>query len=311
MAKPAPQGSGSASGWPGRGRRRHQHRPGAAQGRGSAPRDDGRGQTWWCCARRMRRQRRASRWRRASEIGRPNCWTQARRIGAIRLGHTGSRSWKRSQPGRIAGASKVANPGCYPTGGIALLRPLVDSGLLPLDTAISVNAVSGYFRRRAEHDRGARGRGRPGIRALRAGARAQARAGVAAICGADAAPIFVLSVAHIRQGMLVSVPLHLGTLPGKPGLSDVHAALAARYAASTLVRVAEMAGGAVSIEGLADSDVMTPACVRACRAWAGGVGGGAGQFGQGGFRGGSAMHATDAGPGTGAGACRCCMSSRA
>ncbi|MBC7801673.1 MAG: N-acetyl-gamma-glutamyl-phosphate reductase, partial [Gemmatimonadaceae bacterium] len=50
----------------------------------------------------------------------------------------------RDQPARIAAAPRVANPGCYPTGAIALLRPLVDTGLLPADHPISVNAVSGY-----------------------------------------------------------------------------------------------------------------------------------------------------------------------
>src|SRR4029079_10098987 len=44
----------------------------------------------------------------------------------------------------VATADRVANPGCYPTGAIALLRPLVDAGLVPSDYPISVNAVSGY-----------------------------------------------------------------------------------------------------------------------------------------------------------------------
>src|SRR5205814_3050774 len=50
-------------------------------------------------------------------------------------------------------------------------------------------------------------------------------------------PIFVPSVGNYRQGMLVSVPLHLDTLPGKPGAADLHAALAKRYAGSTYVSV--------------------------------------------------------------------------
>src|SRR6185312_14306976 len=48
------------------------------------------------------------------------------------------------QPGKIRAARKVANPGCYPTGAIALLRPLVDAGLVPADHPIAINAVSGY-----------------------------------------------------------------------------------------------------------------------------------------------------------------------
>jgi N-acetyl-gamma-glutamyl-phosphate reductase len=50
-------------------------------------------------------------------------------------------------------------------------------------------------------------------------------------------PIFVPSVGNYRQGMLVSVPLHLDTLPGKPDAADLHAALAKRYEASSYVSV--------------------------------------------------------------------------
>src|ERR1700744_5276370 len=48
------------------------------------------------------------------------------------------------QAEKISSAKKVSNPGCYPTGGIALLRPLVDAGVLPADYPVTVNAVSGY-----------------------------------------------------------------------------------------------------------------------------------------------------------------------
>ena len=88
---------------------------------------------------------------------------------------------------RIAAAHKVANPGCYPTGAIGLIRPLVDAGLIPADYPITINAVSGYSgggkSMIAAHDQ----RGRPGLRALRARARTQARAGDAEIRRADAA----------------------------------------------------------------------------------------------------------------------------
>jgi len=48
------------------------------------------------------------------------------------------------QAAKIKAANKVSNPGCYPTGGIALLRPIVDAGLLPSDYPVTVNAVSGF-----------------------------------------------------------------------------------------------------------------------------------------------------------------------
>ncbi len=94
------------------------------------------------------------------------------------------------EPGRRRGSRRrrrVANPGCYPTGAIALLRPLIEAGLLPRDYPVTVNAVSGYSGGGRSADRGARGRGRAGLRAVRARPRAQARAGTAALHRADAA----------------------------------------------------------------------------------------------------------------------------
>jgi N-acetyl-gamma-glutamyl-phosphate reductase len=67
-------------------------------------------------------------------------------------------------------------------------------------------------------------------------------------------PIFVPSVGHFLKGMLVSVPLHLDTLPGKPRGADLRAALEARYAGCDLVRVDVPADGKLEPEGLNDSD---------------------------------------------------------
>ena len=68
-------------------------------------------------------------------------------------------------------------------------------------------------------------------------------------------PIFVPSVGHFRQGMLVSVPLHLDTLPGRPTGADLHAVLAARYAGCDLVRVVPPpADGKLEPEALNDTD---------------------------------------------------------
>ncbi len=146
----------------------------------------------------------------------------------------------------IRQARCVANPGCYPTGAIALLRPLVDAGLLPADYPVTVNAVSGYS-----------GGGRSMIEAYEAGtAPAFELYGLGLqhkhvpelqrYAGLQRRPIFVPSVGNFRQGMLVSVPLHLDTLPGRPTLRDLQAVLAARYAGADLVKVvpAEVAKGA-------------------------------------------------------------------
>lgn len=163
------------------------------------------------------------------------------------------------QADKIRAAKKVANPGCYPTGGIALLRPLVDAGLLPADYPVTINAVSGYS-----------GGGKSMIAAYEAGtAPAFELYGLGfahkhlpetqKYSALSRRPIFIPSVGNFRQGMLVSVPLHLDTLPGKPAVADLHAALAQRYAGSTYVSVpplnaAPYAGGRIEPEALNDTN---------------------------------------------------------
>ena len=161
------------------------------------------------------------------------------------------------QPDRIAAARRVANPGCYATGAIALLRPLVDAGLLPPDHPVSITAVSGYS-----------GGGRAMIEAHeRTGGPAFELYGLALThkhlpeiqaCSRRARPpIFVPAVGHFRQGMLVSVPLHLDTLPARPRAADIHAALAAHYAGAGQVRVLPAAPeGRLDAEALNDTDLM-------------------------------------------------------
>ncbi|TGD95724.1 N-acetyl-gamma-glutamyl-phosphate reductase [Methylobacterium nonmethylotrophicum] len=141
------------------------------------------------------------------------------------------------QPAAIRASRRVSNPGCYPTGAIALLRPLIDAGLIPADHPISINAVSGYS-----------GGGRKMIEAHEAGeAPAFELYGLGfghkhlpetqRYSGLTRRPIFVPSVGSFRQGMLVSIPLHLDLLPGRPSPADLEAALAARYAGASLVKV--------------------------------------------------------------------------
>jgi len=150
------------------------------------------------------------------------------------------------QPDAIRAATRVANPGCYPTGGIALLRPLVDAGMIPADHPITVNAVSGYS-----------GGGRTMIESYQAGtAPAFELYGLGlehkhvpelqAYSRLTRRPIFVPSVAAYYKGMLVSVPLHLDTLPGKPCLRDIEAVLHEHYRGSELVQVAREPGARLS-----------------------------------------------------------------
>src|ERR1700731_518010 len=142
------------------------------------------------------------------------------------------------QPGKIAMSRKVANPGCYPTGAIGLLRPLVQAGLVPSDYPVSISAVSGYSgggRSMIEaHDRA--GGAAFGLYAL--GLEHKHVPEIERFAGLARRPIFMPSVGHFRQGMLVSVPLYLDDLPGRPTGADLREALCAFYEGSEHVAVA-------------------------------------------------------------------------
>lgn len=136
------------------------------------------------------------------------------------------------QPEAVAQADRVANPGCYATGAIALLRPLVDAGLVPPDFPLALPSVSGYS-----------GGGRTMIEAYEAGTaplfetyalglQHKHLPEIMRYTGLTRRPIFVPSVGNFRQGMLVQLPLHLDLLPGAPKAADLHDALAAHYARS-------------------------------------------------------------------------------
>jgi N-acetyl-gamma-glutamyl-phosphate reductase len=141
------------------------------------------------------------------------------------------------QAGRIKAARKVSNPGCYPTGAIALLRPLVDAGLMPADYPVTVNAVSGYSGGGKSMIASFEDGGAPSFELYGLGFEHKHLPEMQLYSKLTRRPIFVPSVGNYRQGMLVSVPLHLDTLAGKPSASDLQAALAKRYAGSTYVSV--------------------------------------------------------------------------
>jgi N-acetyl-gamma-glutamyl-phosphate reductase len=141
------------------------------------------------------------------------------------------------QPRNIAKSPQVANPGCYPTGAIGLLRPLVQAGLVPSDYPISISAVSGYSgggRSMIEaHDRA----GGPAFELYALGLEHKHVPEIEFFAGLSRRPIFIPSVGHFRQGMLVSVPLYLDDLPGKPSGADLQEALRAFYEGSEHVTV--------------------------------------------------------------------------
>jgi N-acetyl-gamma-glutamyl-phosphate reductase len=134
------------------------------------------------------------------------------------------------QADKVRQAHRVANPGCYATGAIALIRPLTDAGLLPHDFALSLPSVSGYS-----------GGGRSMIEAYEAGTAPLFEAYALGLShkhipeimhctGLTCRPLFVPSVGNFKQGMIVQLPLHLSALPGRVKASDLHEALAAHYA---------------------------------------------------------------------------------
>lgn len=143
----------------------------------------------------------------------------------------------RSQKERVEFAVRVSNPGCYAQGAIALLRPLTDAGLMPPDHPVTINAVSGYTgggRSMIEaHER----TGGPDFELYALGLDHKHVPEIELHAGLTRRPVFVPSVGHFAQGMLVSVPLHLDALPGRPAAADLRAALAERYADSRHVHV--------------------------------------------------------------------------
>jgi N-acetyl-gamma-glutamyl-phosphate reductase len=141
------------------------------------------------------------------------------------------------QADKIRAARKVANPGCYPTGAVALLRPLVDAGLVPADYPVTVNAVSGYSGGGKSMIASFEDGSAPAFELYGLGFDHKHIPEMQLYSKLSRRPLFVPSVGHYRQGMLVSVPLQLDTLPGKPSGSDLHDTLARRYAGSAYVSV--------------------------------------------------------------------------
>lgn len=155
----------------------------------------------------------------------------------------------------VANARFVSNPGCYPTGFLALVAPLVRASLIPADWPLTVNAVSGYSgggkaliaRFESEGDLAFRGYGYAlGHKHV---PEMQRHAGLAH------APVFAPGVVNAYRGMVVEVPLHLGAV-GHPPLSALADALRAAYP-GPLVRVADGDAQTISIEADAGTDRMT------------------------------------------------------
>ncbi len=142
-----------------------------------------------------------------------------------------------AQSDAIRRAKRVSVPGCYPTGGIALLRPLVDAGVIPVDYPITVNAVSGFSGGGKTMIESYESGKAPDFELYGLGMEHKHLPELQLYARLTRRPIFVPSVGNYRQGMLVSVPLHLDTLPGKPKARDLEAILAERYRDAGFIKV--------------------------------------------------------------------------
>ena len=169
------------------------------------------------------------------------------------------------QRAAVAVAGRVSNPGCYSTGAIALLAPLVRDGLIPADWPVTVNAVSGYS-----------GGGKPMIAEFedaagptftkvpyRIYATTLEHKHVPEIqrhAGLTHRPLFTPAVGRYAQGMIVEVPLQLWAMPGQPTPDQLHASLTAAYAGERFVTVVDPAEAAavktLDPEGLNGSNRM-------------------------------------------------------
>ncbi len=146
------------------------------------------------------------------------------------------------QRGLIAAARRVSNPGCYSTGAIALIRPLVAAGVLPQDYPISINAVSGYSgggkAMIAEfEDPAAETYTTAPYRIYAMGLQHKHVPEIQVHGGLLSRPIFAPAVGRYAQGMIVELPLHLSLLPGAASLESLHAALSDAYAGARFVEV--------------------------------------------------------------------------
>ena len=152
------------------------------------------------------------------------------------------------QRDRLAASKRVSNPGCWATGFVALMRPLVRAGLVPADYPVSVNGISGYS-----------GGGKSMIEEFEkkdspAFVETVARSYALTLShkhipemqkwvGLSHPPVFAPMVGRFYRGMLVEVPLHTWALPGKPATAQIHDVMAQAYRGEKLVEVASLESG--------------------------------------------------------------------
>jgi N-acetyl-gamma-glutamyl-phosphate reductase len=178
--------------------------------------------------------------------------TPAVRVIDASTAHRTADSWAYGfpelRPGQrdtIRAATRVSNPGCYPTGFLALVAPLVREGLLPADWPVTVNAVSGYsgggrsmiaqFEDPASPDYTT-----TAYRPYATGLKHKHIPEMQAHAGLALRPLFTPAVGRYAQGMVVEVPLQLAAMLGRPRIGDIHAALARAYEGERFIEVVSL-----------------------------------------------------------------------
>lgn len=164
---------------------------------------------------------------------------------------------EKKQSEKITEAGAVSNPGCYATGAIALIRPLVQARIISEDYPITINAVSGYSGGGKKMIQAYQEGGAPNFELYGLGLEHKHVPEIQEHGKLKKPPIFVPSVGNFHQGMLVSIPLHLNELPNKPTGRDIAEVLSQHYGKSDKIKVILHDGkdtGRISAETLAKTD---------------------------------------------------------
>ena len=157
----------------------------------------------------------------------------------------------------VMAADRVGNPGCYATGAIALIRPLVDAGLISVDYPLCLPSVSGYSGGGRQMMEAYQAHAAPLFEIYGLGLEHKHLPEIMRYTGLSRRPVFIPSVGNFEQGMLVQLPLHLDLLNGQPTAARLNDVLASHYAGSEWVTVeAPPASGKLDALALNDTNKM-------------------------------------------------------
>ena len=150
----------------------------------------------------------------------------------------------REQRSRIASASRVANPGCWPQGLIALVKPLIAAGLLDRGTPLSYGGVSGYTGggKKMIEDYEAKGDAASRYAPYALGFNHKHLPEMKHYTGVTHDVLFQPVVGNYAQGMLTTLPLHLSQLKAGTTVKAVHETIARWFEGARFVTVAPLDG---------------------------------------------------------------------